>query len=181
MNSNDGTPVSLPESDVADMEGFLEQVQMILPVLGIDISQPKIDASGATPAAPGAGSSVSPTFTVNVVGASGRAREVDGQFFLLKGSTARMQGVPAWTSCRTLRDQLVKDGKLAPHPTQSDYYVVAEDIPLNSPSDGAAIVAARNMNGRVSWKVEATGETYQEWYEQRLASAAAPVAGGSHA
>ena len=124
---------------------------------------------------------VSPTFAISVVGAVGHAREVDGQFFLLKGSTARVQGVPAWTSYRKLREQLVKDGKLVQHPTQPDYYVVAEDIPLNSPSAGAAIVAARNMNGRVTWKVEGTGKTYQEWYEQRLAAAAATVPGVTQA
>src|SRR5665647_3017101 len=41
--TNDTAPelASLPEPDVADMEFFLDQVQMILPVLGFDFTQPR--------------------------------------------------------------------------------------------------------------------------------------------
>ena len=173
--------VRLPESDVADMESFLDQVQMVLPVLGFGFTQPRVDVAAlraraiadATRAVEDGREAaelthVSPVFEISVVGASGRAQEVGGQFFLLKGSTARKQGVPTWTSYKALREQLVEDGKLVEHPDDPNYYVAPEDIPLSSPSAGAAIVAGRNMNGRQLWKVEGTGQTYQEWFDGHL-------------
>ena len=43
-------PTKLPESDEADMEFFLAQVQMVLPVLGFDFTQPKPTSAAAKPA-----------------------------------------------------------------------------------------------------------------------------------
>lgn len=170
-NTTGGSPVSLPESDVADMEGFLEQVQMILPVIGIDVTQPlpEAPATAGTPA----GADTSPVFELQVVGALGRAQVVGGTFFLLKGSTARRQGVPAWTSYKEQRAQLVEDGMFAVHPEQPDFLVVTQDLPLASPSAGAAMVAGRNMNGPQTWKVPGTGQTYAAWRESALQAAQA--------
>lgn len=30
---------------------------------------------------------------------------------------------------------------------------------------------AGNINGRTAWKVEQTGQTYQEWHDEKLAKA----------
>lgn len=170
--------VRLPEPDVADMESFLDQAQMVLPVLGLTFTQPVLSAAalaaktaqaGAATAAGGngAGTTVtSPVFTLSVVGAVGQAQEVDGQFFLLAGSTSRKQGVNAWTSYKVLRDQLVASHKLVDHPTDPANFVAPEDIPMSSPSAAAAVVAARNMNGRQSWRTEG-GMTYQDWVDSR--------------
>lgn len=174
-NGQAGSPVALPESDLADMEGFLEQVQLVLPVLGVDVTQPKVDAAalvqGEGPTSP------SPTFVLSEVGATARAREVDGEFVLLRGSTARKQGVASWTSYHSLRDQLVAEGKFADAPEAPGFYVAVEDIPFSSPSAAAAAVAAKNTNGRLAWKVEDTGETYAEWSAKQLP--AAPAEEGS--
>ena len=63
----------LPEPDVADMEFFLEQVQLVLPVLGFPFTQPRpaADAGPVVTAKP----SASPLFVMNPVGTSARARE----------------------------------------------------------------------------------------------------------
>ena len=52
-----------------------------------------------------------------------------------------------------------------------ELYVFAEDVAFSSPSAGAAVVNAGNMNGRTAWKVEQTGQTYQEWYDEKLKAA----------
>jgi hypothetical protein len=163
-NGNVGSPVSLPESDVADMESFLEHVQMILPVLGFDFTQPKIDVAGAV--TNGAAGSISPVFTLSVAGASGRMRQIGSNFVLLKGSTGRKEGANSWVSFKPLRDELVGSGKLIPSPKDPLFYEAAEDIELKSPSAAAAIVASRDINGRQNWKLESTGETYQAWFEK---------------
>ena len=160
----------LPEPDVADMEFFLGQVQMILPVLGFNFLQPKPAHDLGAPAA-----DRSPRFMMRDVGTSATAVESGGEFVVIQGSTARRQGVESWTSYRTLRDQLVVEGKLVDGP-DPNFYVFAEDVAFASPSAGAAVVAGRNTNGRQNWKVEATGQSYEEWHEAKLAEASRQAA-----
>ena len=157
----DATP--LPEPDVADMEFFTEQVQMVLPVLGFTFLQPRAQAAP--------GNDGSPRFVMRDVGTEAHAVELAGEFVVLQGSTARKQGVESWTSYRALRDRLVREGKLVDSP-DANYYVFAEDVAFGSPSAGAAVVAARNTNGREKWRVEGTGQSYAVWHEAKLAAAA---------
>lgn len=107
-------------------------------------------------------------------GAAGLAREFGSQFLLPAGSTYRRQGAPARTSYKGLRDRLVTEGKIVDGPTP-ELLVVAEDLPLGSPSAGAAILAGRNMNGRIVWKT-AAGETCQKWVDSRTPTVAAAEA-----
>jgi len=70
-NSSDENP--LPEADVSDMEYFLEQVQVVFPVLGLTYLQPV--PSGAEQRI---------VFENNDVGAQARAIEFDGEFVVLR-------------------------------------------------------------------------------------------------
>lgn len=170
-NGNQGSPVSLPESDRADMEAFLDQIQLILPVLGLGFTQPKVVVSRSP------GPATDPTLAFSAAGAAGRAREVGEAFVLLRGATCRKQGVPSWTSFKALRDRLVAEGRLVPHPTDPANFETVEDIPFQSPSAAASVIAGRNTNGREAWRVEGTGESYQEWTESRVAADAAASVG----
>ena len=49
-----------------------------------------------------------------------------------------------------------------------EFYVFQEDVAFSSPSAGGAVVNAGNINGRTAWKVETTGQTYQQWHEEKL-------------
>ena len=153
----------LPEPDVADMEFFLNQVQMVFPVLGFGFLQPK-------PIVGPSNGKESPLFTLSVVGAKALAREIGDEFIVLKDSTARKSGLKSWTSYRTLREQLVADGKLVDS-HDANFYKFTEDVSFSSPSAGGAVVNAGNINGRTAWKVVDTGEAYQEWYDKKLAIA----------
>lgn len=155
----------MPESDEADMEYFLGQIQLVFPVLGFHFLQPK---PMVTPGEGETSVDESPLFHLHVVGAVGRAREVNGEFIVMKGSTARKEGTKTWTSYKALRQQLVLEGKLV-ESSQPDYLIFKEDVAFASPSAGAAVVNAGNMNGRTMWRTEA-GETYQQWHERKLAT-----------
>ncbi|MCA9115792.1 MAG: GIY-YIG nuclease family protein [Planctomycetaceae bacterium] len=158
----------LPEPDVADMEYFLEQAQMIFPVLGMNFLQPKpvyTQPIGST-------SEQSPQFVISVVGTKAFAIETGGEFVVLKGSTTRKHGTESWTSYRSLRDQLVQEGKLV-ESESPEYYVFAENVAFSSPSAAGTVVAAANTNGRLSWKVEGTGQSYADWHDAMLTAAAA--------
>jgi len=160
-------PASLPESEVADMDFFIEQVQLILPVLGFDLTQPRLVAGGERHKA---GSS--PVFELHKVGVTATAQEVDGQFVVFAKSTARKTGVPSWKSYKTLRDKLVAEGSLVGDPTDGTKLVFAEDVPFNSPSAAASVVMGRASNGRKNWQVKGVSQTYADWQEAKLAKLA---------
>jgi len=162
MNGTSPPPPGLPEADVADMEYFLDQVVMILPVLGLSVLQPRPRAAAA-PAAERA----SPIFRLERVGVKAEAREVEGQFVVLKGSTARKEGVESWTSYRGQREQLIEEGRLV-EGADPDFLVFDDDVAFSSPSAAAAVVLGRNSNGRIEWKVADTGQTYADWQALQL-------------
>jgi hypothetical protein len=153
---------SLPEADISDMEYFLEQIKIILPVLGMTFLQPKPNT--AEQGGAGAGS---PLFVLRQGDISASAREINNEFVVLKGSLARIEGVKSWDSYVKLRDQLVSEEKLLDSGKRG-LYVFADDVSFSSPSAAAACVLARNSNGRIEWKTEETGTTYQKWYNDRL-------------
>jgi Domain of unknown function (DUF4357) len=155
----------LPEPDQADMEFFIRQIQMVLPVLGIDVLQPRPSSAVIEP-----GREESPVFSWSIKEASARAMEIDGEMIVLKGSTARKQGIESWTSYKALRDQLVESGKLVSG-SDPNLLVFTEDVEFASPSAAAAVVAAGNTNGRKSWRIVDTKETYGDWQERKLKQA----------
>ena len=158
----------MPESDQADMEYFLEQVKIILPVLGMTFLQPKPVYDQATPTGSGEG----PTrFVMKEGGKLAYAIEANGEFVVLAGSPARKQpSHETWTTYRGQRDDLLAAGKLI-ETDDPTHYEFAENVSLASPSAAAAIVAAGNRNGRIYWKLESTEQTYADWHDQKLAAA----------
>jgi Domain of unknown function (DUF4357) len=155
----------LPESDRADMEFFLEQIGVILPVLGFDFTQaPPIPPINSKPTA----TQPQVQFEMAAVGVKADAVEADGEFIVLKGSTARLGGTPSWTSYKGLRDKLLADQKLV-ESGQPNILTFAENIAFDSPSAAAAVVYAGNQNGRIAWRVKGTGQTYKEWQDGQIA------------
>lgn len=162
----------LPESDRADMEFFIEQIGVILPVLGFDFTQP--------PPAPTPGAGPEPTgmqtqFEMIAVGVKALAIETDGEFVVLKGSSARLAGSPSWTSYKGLRDKVLADGKLV-ESGQPNTLTFAENVAFDSPSAAAAVVYAGNQNGRIAWRVKGATQSYKEWQESQIATSAGGAA-----
>ena len=151
----------LPEADIADMEYFLAQIEMMLPVLGFTFLQRAPEPTTAEATAE------SPIFTLTGVGANAEAREIDGEFVVFKGSTARRHGVDSWKSGRSVRDALIEEGKLVDAP-DPDTLVFADNVSFSSPSTAASVVLGANTNGRIKWTVSSTGQTYADWHESRL-------------
>ncbi len=163
-------PALLPEPDVADMEFFLGQVQMVLPVLGFPFTQQLVTAK---PPSQSVARIQSPVFFMNPVGTSATAQEVDGTFIVFKNSTARKQGVDSWTSYKGQRDQLIADGKLI-DADQDGLLIFVEDVSFSSPSAAASVVYGGNQNGRIVWRVKDTGQTYEKWQEEKFESVGNP-------
>ena len=153
---------ALPEPDVADMEHFLEQVAMMLPVLGFNFLETGPRVETAPPATPR-----SPLFRLTTAGVQAEARVINGQLVVLKGSTARRQGVESWTSYRSLRADLVESGRLVDAP-DPQWLVFDDNVAFDSPSAAAAVVLGRDANGRIEWKTADTGQTYADWQALQL-------------
>lgn len=157
----------LPESDVADMEYFLEQMQLVLPVLGLDFLRPV--ATRTRPIA----EDDAPLFILEEVGVKATAREVDGKFVVLEGSTARAETTPSFDSNIKQRDQLIAAGKMAP--AEPGFLRFTEDVEFSSPSAAASTVVGGNRNGRETW-VTKTGETYGAFKQRQIEAAEGAVA-----
>ena len=163
----------LPEADRADMDSFVENAALVLPVLGCDLLRrrvrPRRPAEGVSTASGGA---TSPVFTFATAGAVASGQETADGFVVLAGSTARR--APSGTfpaGYAALRDRLIADGLLIDGPSP-DLLAFATDVTFTSPSAAASIVSARSASGPIEWKVQPQGLSYREWRASRLDAAA---------
>lgn len=171
INGTNPETTSLPEPDIADMEYFLAQIQMILPVLGFTFAVPlpkiNIVQNSESP------DSVSPVFHFNYAGSNAEAQEINGEFIIFEGSTARKAHTNSLAeSYIQIREKLLKEGKLVDS-QNPDYWVFAQNVPLQSPSTAANIVGGASLNGRQHWKVKNTGESYAQWQDEQIKKAEA--------
>ncbi|SET39455.1 GIY-YIG nuclease family protein [Geodermatophilus poikilotrophus] len=164
-NATSPPPIVLPEADVSDMEYFIEQAKIVLPVLGVNIFRSPRTTSVAPTPEPTTSRTKSPVFemTLKRSGIIATAQEVDGEFTVLEGSGARLR----WTgvvghSYTGLRGKLEQDGTLVPLPDGSGMRFTRNHV-FASPSAAAAIVAGRSANGRSEWLVQGMRRTYGQW------------------
>jgi hypothetical protein len=159
----------LPEADRANIEAFLSNLQMVLPVVGLDLlrAQPRpvlpapLTAAGVAPS-----TSIHPRFEIrHRSGVSAAAEEIDGEFIVLSGSLALKSPGYSSNNYTNLRKNLVDQGVLI-EDTDERYYRFQVDYAFNSVSAAAAVILDRNANGRTEWKVAETGATYSEWQRQ---------------
>lgn len=157
----------LPESEIADMEGFLSEIEVLLPVLGFDVLRPAAD----TGAERQDGKLDEPVFLFTEAGTSARGREVGGEFVVLAGSLARMRETKTCPGgVKSLRRQLLEDGALTIEPDGQAYRFM-RDVAFGSPSGAASTVYGGSVNGRHYWKEEGTGLSYNDWRSRRLSDA----------
>lgn len=145
----------LPEADASDMEYFLGQLQIVLPVLGINairVRQRPLDANPTKTAE-------SPIFALqrSRAGVDASAQQVDGEFIMLNGSTVvpEWHGVgkapstqKAYASYRAQHEGLLADGSIV---VENGVGRTTRDIVFSSPSTAGAIALGRSCNGRVEW------------------------------
>jgi hypothetical protein len=145
----------------------LAQVQLVLPVLGVDVLRPVATRDRAALAT----RDDSPKFVMEDVGAIAHATEINGQFVVLKGSTARIKAADSWdNNYKAMREQLISEKKLVRK--DNEYYEFTEDVEFNAPTPAAVVVAGGIRNGRTSWRLEQDRQvTYAKWKESQLVNA----------
>lgn len=174
-NGTNPPRITLPEADVSDMEYFLDQAKIVLPVLGVNIFRSIMTPStpGRTDAGPRAETTVF-EMSLKRLGITATAREVDGEFTVLEGSRARSEWAGVERHSYTgLRAKLEQDGTLVASPDEESMYFTRNYV-FNSPSAAAAIVAGRTANGRTEWVVQGHRTTYGQWETQGVDEVMAP-------
>jgi len=164
-NGNNPQGRRLSEAQVSDMEAFLEQLQIVLPVLGVNAIRVRPAAAALdSPAAP------SPVFTLNnkKYKVDARAQQLGDEFTMLEGSqvvgvwagTGKAESTKrAYASYRAQHRKLVADGSIR---VEGEAGVLTRDVPFGSPSTAAAVALGRSSNGRLEWKAP-DGSSYGDW------------------
>lgn len=161
---------NLPESDLADMAFFLEQIRIVLPALGFDFLREIIKPSNITNGTINSQlpESISPMFMMKIPKSQSYAyaQEIDGEFFVLKGSKARDSWTGTERGYNALFNQLVADGILISD--EDGLKIFTDDHSFSSPSAAAAVVAGRSANGRRKWVVDGTEVSYGAWQDMEV-------------
>jgi hypothetical protein len=151
--NNQGSGSKLPESDREDMEVFLQKMQQVLPVLGVEafvsaISQEQRETKRELLACKIKNIIASGYLTPNGL------LVLAGSHAVLKERSSAKNYPGVLTQRRKLieeKDLVEKDGSLA----------FERDIEFSSPSAAAAVIHGGSANGLISWK-DSEGKTLKE-------------------
>lgn len=136
---------ALPESDLADMESFLEYMRLVLPPLSSRAAQMLEPKGGSKP--------TGPEFFYRVYKVEARMRRVAEGYVVLKGSTAVRKTFSSFSKGLAVRrDELVREGVLV-EATDSEALVFTSDTVFSSSSAAAAMVAGASVSGPATWKL----------------------------
>ncbi len=142
---------SLSEADGADAEGYLADLLLCLPVVGVSLFE-KPRATGSR----------KDDLFLRAKGIEARGYDGAEGFVVRKGSTAVQTEVPSNpVNLTELRRTLVEKGVIA---DADGVYRFAQDYTFGSPSTAAGVVLGRSANGRVEWK-DGQGRSLKEMQE----------------
>lgn len=139
---------ALSEADAADAEGFLADLLLCLPVVGVSLFEKAK-----------AGAGKSRDLFLKAKGIEARGVDGSGGFVVRAGSQAVKDEVASIHAYLVeLRKSLLAQGVMEPAGTG---YRLTQDYTFNSPSTAAGVLLGRSSNGRVEWK-DAKGRTLKE-------------------
>lgn len=163
-NGTAHTYARLPESDIADMEYFLEQIQVVLPVLGYEFLKEVKQPSCNYQVHNFPTKSLDTDFYLAIKDVNAKAKIVDGEFYVLQGSQVRKEvSQPTHNYMKNLRPKLFDNNIIS-----SNTYIFNQDYLFSSPSAAGAVILGRACNGRKEWKQVGTNHTYEEWQQNQV-------------
>jgi len=149
-NGNIPQPPSLSEADTADVEGFLDDLLLCLPILGIGFFEPAPERE-----------SRALRLTLKAKGVEARGYETPKGFVVQANSQAVKDDKMAPSIHGYLRDLRVDLLRQDVFIDKSDRYELAQDYTFASPSTAAGVLLGRSANGRIEWKAD-DGRTLKE-------------------
>lgn len=159
-NGNSPSIPTLHEADISDMEYFLDQIKLILPLMGFrflisstittsddTVKSVKID---------------SPPFFIKTRTFKAEMRETDQGYIVLKGSEAKKGLSKSCTETyRKMRRKLLETNILEEF---GDKLRFAQDAVFSSPSAASNMILGRNSNGFTEW-VNKQGKSFKDVQE----------------
>ncbi len=169
-NGNTPPESSLPRADRDSMAEFVENIRMVLGILGYQILEPILrqqPINEVTISSPIVLARVNAltqlVFRVNNITAYGAM--TDEGFVLKKGSQLSLSNTDSFPGkLISFKERLIAYGSLV---LENEKLLAAEDILLSSSSYAAAIVAGTSRSGPQSWKTP-TGKTLKELEDASL-------------
>lgn len=165
----------LPEADISDMESFLEEIKLALPVLGVDFFPTRKVITKSIKLHQG----YDPTSEEEVYfvlkntrsGIDARAIEIDGRFVVLEGGFGSLKERSSFLSSgiKDVRDRLLLSGVV--EKVNDDNFILRKDAEFKSPSGASVFLHGTSRNGRADWLVEGRGVTYAEWKDREISEA----------
>lgn len=143
----------LPESDREDMEVFLEKMQQILPVLGIEAFVPA--------AIKNLNDNKNELLTCKIKNVIASGYLTPNGMVVLKNSEAVLderESAKKFPSVMAQRNRLIEESVLVQN---SDKYVFVKDTEFSSPSAAAVVIHGGNANGLTAW-VNSEGKSLKE-------------------
>lgn len=156
----------MPEADRANMEAFLANLKVVLPVVGLDLLKPRPVA--ATKPSGNLADIGQLQFEIrHKSGVKAIGLEEEGEFVVLESSEAlKNAGYQSTGSYGELKQELIDQGVLRAS-ADDKFYEFARPYAFKSPSAAAAVILDRSANGRLEWKVVGSKLTYHQWQEDK--------------
>lgn len=160
-NGNSPSLPTLHEADISDMEYFLEQIKLILPVMGfkflIQSTVKEYDLYNSE-----IKDFIHETYHIKSSAFIASMKETDQGYIIMKGSEAKKVLSNSCTETyRNMRRKLVETQIMIEH---ADKLIFVEDTVFNSPSAASNMILGRNSNGFTEW-VNEKGLTFREVQE----------------
>ena len=151
-NGNHPTLPSMSEADIAEAEGFLNEMLVCFPVIGLNVFEK-----------PGTGQPGHRFLFLKGKGIEAKGYESAEGFVVLANSEAVKEAVPSiHRFMLDMRGTFVKSGVLQ---DEGAVYRFSQDYEFDSPSTAAGVVLGRSANGRLEWK-DSTGRSLKDLQEQ---------------
>ncbi|MEV6637759.1 GIY-YIG nuclease family protein [Actinoplanes sp. NPDC051470] len=161
----------LSEPEQADMDAYLNEMLVLLPVLGLSVFEaPAAQTFGADRTSTGGSTTSARKYELQAGAAQAVGYDGPSGFLVTKGASGPTAQKVMSPSYSTLRARLVETKVLQP---QGENYILGEDYLFGSPSAAASVIAGRSLSGNVSWKDE-QGLTLGQ---NRSATATEPIVG----
>ena len=160
-NGNSPSLPTLHEADISDMEYFLDQIKLILPVMGFKFlisSTVKQRAENQN----GEINSIHETYFIKTKAFNASMKETDQGYIIVNGSEAKKELSNSCTETyRNMRRKLLETEIML---EEKDKLIFAEDTIFNSPSAASNMILGRNSNGFTEW-VNKKGQTFRDVQE----------------
>lgn len=161
-NANSPNIPTLHEADISDMEYFLEQIKLILPVMGFKfLVQSTVDHKAIKN--DDKDKFTHEEYSIKTNSFNAFMKETDQGYIVLKGSEAKKNLSKSCTETyRNMRRKLLETEIMIEEDT--GHLVFIEDTVFNSPSAASNMILGRNSNGFTEW-VNKDGCTFREVQE----------------